>query len=220
MTDRKTLFDLICAANETLKTLNIKGKDYVSVNERIKAFRMCYPDGFIVTELLSDVDGVCKFRATVGIHQDGSQLVLGVGHAYEKEKGSFINSTSYIENCETSAVGRALGMAGFGIDVSLASAEELANALLNQQKDPAPEPPAMDYTQEVTPEQFTAAKKRVLSEPVTNEQLEALMDAVATYPELADIIAEKYGGAQNMTKAQAASVLKRVRAKEQEKTGG
>jgi hypothetical protein len=58
--------------------------------------------------------------------------VLGVGHAYEKEDSSFINKTSYIENCETSAVGRALGMAGFGIDASICSAEELQNAVLNQ----------------------------------------------------------------------------------------
>ena len=60
------------------------------------------------------------------------ETILGVGHAYEKEDSSFINQTSFIENCETSAVGRALGMAGFGIDVSIASAEELATALMNQ----------------------------------------------------------------------------------------
>ena len=63
---------------------------------------------------------------------DGEGNVLGVGHAYEKEDSSFINKTSYIENCETSAVGRALGMAGFGIDASICSAEELQNAVLNQ----------------------------------------------------------------------------------------
>ena len=57
---------------------------------------------------------------------------LGTGHAYEKESSSFINKTSYIENCETSAVGRALGMCGFGIDTSVCSAEELTNAINNQ----------------------------------------------------------------------------------------
>jgi uncharacterized lipoprotein NlpE involved in copper resistance len=61
--------------------------------------------------------------------------LLGTGHAYEKESSSFINKTSYIENCETSAVGRALGMAGFGIDTSVCSAEELTNAI-NNQEDP------------------------------------------------------------------------------------
>ena len=57
---------------------------------------------------------------------------MGTGTAYEKENSSFINKTSYIENCETSAVGRALGMAGFGIDTSVASAEEVANAITQQ----------------------------------------------------------------------------------------
>ena len=56
------------------------------------------------------------------------------GIAYERESTSFINKTSYIENCETSCVGRALGMLGIGIDTSIASAEEVENALENQKK--------------------------------------------------------------------------------------
>ena len=54
------------------------------------------------------------------------------GYAQEKESSSFINKTSFIENCETSAVGRALGMCGFGIDTSIASYEEVQNAINNQ----------------------------------------------------------------------------------------
>ena len=52
----------------------------------------------------------------------------------EKESTSYINKTSYIENCETSAVGRALGFMGIGIDASMASAEELVNALVGQEE--------------------------------------------------------------------------------------
>lgn len=119
----------LAIANETIKTTDIKGKEYAEVNQRIKAFRMVYPDGMIETEMLSCNNGVCVFKASVS---DEKGLLLGTGHAYEKEDSSFINKTSYIENCETSAVGRALGMAGFGIDVSVASAEEVENAMLNQ----------------------------------------------------------------------------------------
>ena len=61
-------------------------------------------------------------------------IVIGSGTAYESENSTFINKTSYIENCETSAVGRALGFAGFGIDGSIASAEEIQNALVNQER--------------------------------------------------------------------------------------
>lgn len=119
----------LAIANETIKTTDIKGKDYAEVNQRIKAFRMVYPQGTIQTHLISNENGVCIFRASVC---DEKGNLLGTGTAYEKEDSSFINKTSYIENCETSAVGRALGMAGFGIDVSVASAEEVQNAINNQ----------------------------------------------------------------------------------------
>lgn len=120
---------MICKANEQIKTTDIKGKDYAQVNERIKAFRMCFPMGCISTEILSLENGVVTMKATI---TDENGIVLGTGFAQEKENSSFINKTSFIENCETSAVGRALGMCGFGIDVSIASAEELQNAIENQ----------------------------------------------------------------------------------------
>ena len=119
----------LAIANETIKTMDIKGKEYAEVNQRIKAFRMVYPQGSIRTEMISNENGVCIFRATVW----NDCYLLGTGTAYEKEDSSFINKTSYIENCETSAVGRALGMCGFGIDVSVASAEEVQNAIQNQE---------------------------------------------------------------------------------------
>lgn len=124
-------FEDIKKANETINTTNIKGKEYAEVNQRIKAFRMVYPEGSIETELLSNENGICIFKASVW----NGDIILGEGTAYEKENSSFINKTSYIENCETSAVGRALGMAGFGIDTSIASAEEVANAIQQQDQD-------------------------------------------------------------------------------------
>ena len=129
-------FEDIKKANESINTTNIKGKEYAEVNQRIKAFRMVYPTGSIVTELLSNENGICVFKATVGMTlENNDTLILGTGTAYEKENSSFINKTSYIENCETSAIGRALGMAGFGIDTSVASAEEVENAILQQEAD-------------------------------------------------------------------------------------
>lgn len=122
-------FERLKEANDSIVTVEIKGKQYAEVNQRIKAFRMLCPNGSITTELVSNEDGVCVFRAYV---KDESGNLLGTGTAYEKETSSFINKTSYIENCETSAVGRALGIAGFGIDVAIRSAEEEANAEIQQ----------------------------------------------------------------------------------------
>lgn len=136
--EQKTItFKDIQEANETIKTTDVKGKEYAEVNQRIKAFRMVYPNGTIYTKMKSNENGVCVFKAYV---YDGDKL-LGTGTAYEQEGSTFINKTSYIENCETSAVGRALGMCGFGIDTSVASAEEVQNAIANQDK------PCADYRQ-------------------------------------------------------------------------
>lgn len=130
MKETKITYEDIDRANQTLYGTDIKGKNYIEVNQRIKAFRMVYPTGTIETKMISNENGVCIFRAM--IYADGN--ILATGTAYEKENSTFINKTSYIENCETSAVGRALGMCGFGIDTSVASADEVQNAIANQEE--------------------------------------------------------------------------------------
>lgn len=127
-------YEQILQANDLIKTTPIKGKDYAEVNQRIKAFRSICPDGCIETVMLSCSDGVCVIQAIV---KDENGKVLGTGHAYEKEGSTFINKTSYIENCETSAVGRALGMCGIGIDTAVSSYEEVANAIKQQEEKPS-----------------------------------------------------------------------------------
>ena len=115
-----------------LKTVNIKGKEYVEVNERLKAFREMYPNGSIMSEIVSHQDGIVVMKAIIVI--DGQ--IRATGHAYEKEGSTFINKTSYIENCETSCWGRALACLGLGLDTSVASVEEVANAIKQQGGDP------------------------------------------------------------------------------------
>lgn len=119
-------------ANKLLKTTDIKGKDYVEVNERIKAFWQLCPEGRIVTNIVKIENDICVIQAAVFENKEDREP-RATGIAYEKEGSTFINKTSYIENCETSAVGRALGNAGIGIDTSVASAEEVQNAIANQE---------------------------------------------------------------------------------------
>lgn len=135
-----TYEDIRKANDEARVTLIEKGgkvNGYVEVNERIKAFRKVYPEGFILTEMISNENGVCVFRTEVGYYIADIKIVLGTGTAYENEGSTFINKTSYIENCETSSVGRALGMAGFGIDDDVASAEEIRGAQAQTEADKA-----------------------------------------------------------------------------------
>ncbi len=142
-------YEQLTQANSLCKTTPVKDKPYVEVNQRIKAFRSICPGGAIITDMISNENGVCVFRATI---YDEEQKIIGTGTAYEKETSSFINKTSYIENCETSAVGRALGMCGFGIDTSIASAEEVQNAINNQTEAPKQEAPKQ------TPRQMLIAR--------------------------------------------------------------
>lgn len=128
-------YEQIQKANEGLSSIDIKGKDYIQVPERVKAFRMLFPEGFIRTSIVSLEKGVCVMQSKVGFYENGHEIVLGTGMAYEKEENGFINKTSYIENCETSAVGRALGFLALGIDGGgICSAEELMNAIRNQDR--------------------------------------------------------------------------------------
>ena len=111
------------------KTGEVTKKNYAMVNERIKAFRSICPNGSIITEIVKLDDDLVVMVAKV---YDGENL-LATGTAFEMKQSSYINKTSYIENCETSAVGRALGFCGIGIDDSMASAEEVANAIKQQE---------------------------------------------------------------------------------------
>jgi hypothetical protein len=115
--------------NKELDSIPVKGKAYVMVNERVKAFRKLMPNGTITTDILSNDNGVVTMKTTIS---DEEGRVLATGLSYEKEGNGNINRTSYIENCETSAVGRALGFLGIGIDKSMASADEVANAIIQQ----------------------------------------------------------------------------------------
>ena len=127
-------YEQIAKVSNEIVTTSIKGKEYAAVNGRINAFRRLYPQGFISTEIVSLDNGVVVMKATCGYYENGQAVVLGTGLAYEREGSSNINKTSYIENCETSAVGRALGMAGIGVTSAVASSEEVQNAILQQEE--------------------------------------------------------------------------------------
>lgn len=156
----KTTWDDLTRANNAINPMPISRwdktqgrevtKDYAEVNQRVKAFRMVYPNGFIRTTMDSHENGVCIIRAEVGFYSDVGPVLLANGYAYEREGSSQVNKTSYIENCETSAVGRALGMAGFGIDTSIASADEMRNALHQQQQPTQPAPQRTDALNQPT----------------------------------------------------------------------
>jgi len=113
------------------KAINIKGKEYVLVSDRVLYFNEMYPKGSIQTELISAVDSdfvVVKAK----IFPDDSDRFF-TGYSQAKWGDGYINKTSALENAETSAVGRALAMMGIGVIESIASVDEI-NKATNQSK--------------------------------------------------------------------------------------
>ena len=116
--------------NERLNKEPIKGKPYVMVNDRVQGFRELYPDGCIVTHKEDYTpDGYAVVTAAIYADNDPTKRPLATGMAQETvEKNAKVNRTSMLENCETSAVGRALGFLGIGSVESIASADEINKA--------------------------------------------------------------------------------------------
>lgn len=122
----KVSYEQIQKANEEMTKTDIKGSDYAPVNERIKAYRKVYPTGRIHSKIEEVRDDYVRMVVEV---TDEQGHLIATGTASEALTGDakkdYINKTSMIENCETSAVGRALGFAGFGVDKAIASAEDV-----------------------------------------------------------------------------------------------
>lgn len=100
------------------------GKIYVEVCKRIQGFWQLYPNGRILTRWfdLTESHAVCIAEVYDG------EVLIATGTAREDKGAGFVNKTSYVENAETSAVGRALGNLGIGSVDSVASYDELINA--------------------------------------------------------------------------------------------
>lgn len=112
-----------------MESIKIQGKEYVMVNERLKAFRADHPEYSLISEIVNLDNNSCIIKASI-LNDKG--VVIATGHAQEDRDSTYINKTSFIENCETSAWGRALGNFGYGIDTSVASADEVAMAIAKQ----------------------------------------------------------------------------------------
>ena len=120
---------------DTVKTISIRGKQYVTVAERLRQLHLSVsndmPGPSIDTKIVYAEGGIYIVKATV-IPDITQPECFFTGHAKEDESKGQVNGTSALENCETSAIGRALGNAGYGSAESIASANEVMNAMHQQ----------------------------------------------------------------------------------------
>ena len=119
-------------------SVNIHGKEYRTVAERINLFYERYDKMHtqIITEIVKDDGNIVQVKATINVDRrdkEDSISLLGTGYAEEDRSKGRINSTSALENCETSAIGRALASIGLGGE-EYASANEVENARYQQKQ--------------------------------------------------------------------------------------
>ena len=190
-------------SNYKFKTTNIRGKQYVEVNERIKFFRQeeQYKNWSLITEftVLDEAQCVCKASIV-----DADNRIISVGHAHEVQGSSNINKTSYVENCEASAIGRALAMLGIGIDTSIASANEVSDAIAKQDTAAPAEPTKAEKMVKKVQEKFdTDPPENIMDKAVA--YIKSQTDKKKAY----ESIVGKYGG--SLTDKQMSGLQKFVR---------
>jgi hypothetical protein len=158
-------------SNYKFKTTNIKGKEYVEVNERIKYFRFSedYKGWSLSSEIVHLDTESCVIRAEI---RDENWVLRATGFAQEDKSSSYINKTSYVENCETSAWGRALANLGIGIDTSIASSNEVSMAISKQNT-------------KSTPKTAKADEKLKLTSDIKAKMIEAVKNGAADKVEAA-----------------------------------
>jgi hypothetical protein len=156
-------------------------QDYVTVAERIEKFYERYPEGRLITHIVEhDAErGFILMRAEVYRNSDDASPAA-TGHAYELKTEGYVQRTSYIEVCETSAIGRALAMAGFEVRRGIASREEMekaarrAEAPRERAPQPAPPPkPAPASSSKPTPAAEPPAQTSALA---SDEQKQQILD--------------------------------------------
>lgn len=128
------------AQQAKLKTVNIKGKAYTQVHTRINFFRGTGEDGLVWKDgkgadwgiEVNPIDVTPEHAFMQAVIKDESGRIRATGEAFELQSGSNINKTSHVENCSTSAIGRALGNLGIGTSESFASTDEVSLAMAQQ----------------------------------------------------------------------------------------
>lgn len=115
---------------KTMPTIDIDGKSYTTVANRINIFRKYFSDYSIVTDVLQndDIKVVVQTKITTP-----SGVVIATGLAEEFRGKNIINTTSALENAETSSIGRALACLSLG-GSEYASANEVQNAISQQEQ--------------------------------------------------------------------------------------
>ena len=179
MKQRKDRDELLAAArkeiqdNEKSLSMNIKGKNYLSVATRLGLLRKYFGTrATISTKILENTEKRVLMKASIFIDRE----LVSNGYSEQFRGSSMVNKTSALMNCETSAVGRALGLLGLTND-NVASADEVKQALETQETKESDKSP---LTVDQIEERFVGAKTPTELESIVSEpQVRAFFDTIS-----------------------------------------
>ena len=154
--------------------------DYEPVEVRLEKFIKDYPAFRISTEL--EVVEATRYIVKAYLFKDASDAVAwATGYAEETVSSRGVNQTSALENCETSAIGRALANAGYAPKGKRPSQEEMKKVVAAKQpKPPVQEVKADDQDYWTTP---VGQYNKVVDAPVTLEKAMENITAIIGTPE-------------------------------------
>ena len=175
-----------------MEKIMIKGKPYVQVNQRVLELRHKYGDKDNMFGIKTKVIEWNKEKNEIIVQAwitDQSGRIVGSGIAHEEKSQTGVNSTSYVENCETSAIGRALAAFGLGIEDAYASADEVQGAIKKQDqtKEKKSKETKKDLTEMMVPQeastdpyyiQYKTALSKVFIEGADSRDASELLDFV------------------------------------------
>ena len=175
-----------------MEKIMIKGKPYVQVNQRVLELRKNYGDKDDMFGIKTKVIEWNKEKNEIIVQAwitDQSGRIVGSGIAHEEKSQTGVNSTSYVENCETSAIGRALAAFGLGIEDAYASADEVQGAIKKQDqtKEKKSKETKKDLTEMMVPQeastdpyyiQYKTALSKVFIEGADSRDASELLDFV------------------------------------------
>ena len=161
-----------------IKTTKIGKKDYVEVDERIRLFWELHPTWSITTEMIYNCEKemITIFKATV-LEESGRVRSTGHAREFQADKKSMVNKTSHVENCETSAIGRALGVKGIITEYGIASANEVRGAIeLGKELDELNKKPAIPLAPPaVNKVEFTAKPEAQTVAEAPQEMIDSIL---------------------------------------------
>ena len=178
-----------------MKTINIKGKEYVTVNERLKEFRNTFKDYSLTSEIIELGVDFCTMKATI---TDDKGVVRATGYAREVVAKSPINKFAFVENCETSAMGRALGNFGIGIDEAVCTADEL---LMKLSQDKTDKPEKTDFEKEASTAKAQATK-------AMNKAVASQDESLVKPAQYKGTLSERYAKAKEFLESQTPETFK------------